>query len=116
MSELRGLQLRIDGFRELGAEVMAVVIDPVEENRKVVERLGLDYPILADPDGRAIRAFGLLHAGANPMVEGADMARPATYVFADGRARWRDITENYRVRPGADQVLEAVREAVADAS
>jgi peroxiredoxin len=113
MSELRGLQLRIDEFRELGARVAAICVDPVEKNREVAQRLGLSYPILADPEREAIRAFDLLHEDANPFGDGA-IARPATFIVKDGRVRWRDLTSNWRVRPGADAVLTALRGVLSD--
>ena len=107
MTELQGLQLSLAEFRAEGASVVAICVDSPEDNRRVVERLGLDFPILSDPQGAALRAFDVLHAGAGP--EGTDIARPATFIASGGVIAWRDLTDNYRVRPRPAELLRAVR-------
>lgn len=80
-----------------------MVVDPVERNAEVAASLGLDYRIAADPDLAAIDAYGLRHDA--PGFD-APIARPATFVIdADGIVRWRDLTENYRLRPRPEQIL-----------
>lgn len=82
------------------------MVDPVEQNAKVVEELKLSFRILADAEHRVIDAYDLRHDRGSP--EGA-IARPATFVIdRDGVIRWRDLTDNYRLRPSADDVLAAV--------
>ena len=107
MSELQGLQLRHEEFRRLGARVAAICVDPPERNAEVVGNLGLDFPILADVDRAAVRAFGVLHEDG---FQGQDIARPATFIAADGRVRWSSLTGNYRVRPRPETILDALRE------
>jgi peroxiredoxin len=106
MAELQGLQLRIDEFRRHGSEVVAVVVDPVEQNAEVVKGLGLSYRILADPGMRVIDAYDLRHDDGGPT---GTIARSATFVIdKDGVVRWRDLTESYRHRPRAGDVLAEV--------
>lgn len=107
MSELRGLQSRMDGFRAAGVRVIAICPDPVEQNRAVVERFGLAFPILSDPELAATNAFGVRHVAGG--TDGADIPRPATYVTDAGVIRWRDLTDDFRVRPKPDDVLAAAR-------
>lgn len=72
----------------------------------MVERLGLGFPILSDPDAATIRAWGLLHAGGG--IDG-DIARPATFVLdGEGRVAWRSLTDNWRVRVRPEHLLEGV--------
>ena len=86
--------------------MLAVVVDPVETNVRVVERLGLDFAILADPDLTVIDRYGLRHSEGHG---GADIARPATFVLdRDGVVRWRALTGNYRLRPHPEDVLRAI--------
>lgn len=67
--------------------------------------------ILSDADRRTITAYGLLHGGAS--IDGSDIARPAILVIdADGRVRWRNLTENWRVRVRPDSVIDAVETLV----
>ncbi len=109
MTELHGLQLRLEELRASGATVVAISPDAVERNRAVAERLGLDFPILADVDLEATRAFGVLHAGGGP--DGRAIPRPATFIIANSVVRWRNLTTNFRIRPRVRQVLEASRAA-----
>lgn len=112
MSELRGLQLRASDFESAGAKLVAISVDSVELNRGVVEKLGLGFPVLSDPELVAIDAFGLRHRGGYPLAEPpatGDIARPATYVIEGSTIRWRDLTENYRVRVDPTRVIEAIR-------
>ena len=55
----------------------AASVDQPDENRRFAESLGLDYPILSDPD-RAV-------AGAYGVLRGSSAARHTVYVGADGR-------------------------------
>ena len=73
----------------------------------MVENLGLEYRVLSDGDRAVIRSYGVLHPAAS--VDGGDIARPATFVVdADGVVRWRNLTENWRVRVRPDSVIEAL--------
>jgi len=83
-----------------------VVVDPVARNAEVVERLGLSFPILADVDWRVIDAYDLRHSDGGPT---GTIARSATFVLDEqGVVRWRNLTENYRLRPPAEDVVAAV--------
>lgn len=111
MSELHGLQLRASEFESAGAKLVAVSVDSVEQNRGVVEKLGLSFPVLSDPQLVAIDAFGLRHVGGYPMAEPpatGDIARPATYVIQNSTILWRDLTDNYRVRVDPSRVIAAI--------
>ncbi len=107
MSELQGLQLSYDEFRRRGVRIVAIVVDPVERNAEVVANLGLSYPILADPELKAIDAYGVRHSHAPGGV--GDIARPASFLLDEqGVVRWRDLTQNYRIRPRPQTILAQV--------
>ncbi len=106
MTELHGLQSSIEEFEERDVEVIAISPDSVERNAQVAQRLGLEYPVLADEDLRVISAFGVAHPGGGP--GGGDIARPASFVVVDGTVRWRDLTDNWRVRPRPGEILEVL--------
>ena len=108
MSELQGLQSRIDDFRASGFEVIAVCPDTPEENSRVARRLKLDYPILSDGDLAVTRALGLVHEKGG--MGGHDVPRPATFLIENGVIKWRDLTDNWRVRIHPDELLEVVRQ------
>ena len=72
-----------------------------------MEKLGLEFPILSDRGRETITAYGLLHHGAS--IDGSNIARPATLIIdADGRVRWRKLTENWRVRVRPDEIIDAL--------
>jgi peroxiredoxin len=90
---------------------VAVSVDEVERNRRVVEKLGLEFPILSDSSREAIAAYGVVHVGGGP--GGSDIARPATLLIGpNGAVAWRSLTTNWRVRVRPDSVIAAI-EAVA---
>lgn len=108
MSELHGLQTRITDFEKAGATVIAVSPDSVAENRGVAQRFDLSFPILSDADLALTKSLGLLHEGAS--IDGGDVPRPATLIIQDGRIVWRDLTDNWRIRPKPGEVLAAFRD------
>ena len=74
-------------------------------SRPIVERYGLTFPVLSDAAGDVVRAFGVVHEAGNP-IDGSDIARPATFLLdRDGRIVWRDLTENWRIRPRPSDLL-----------
>jgi len=104
------LQRSIDEFRALGAEVVAISSSTVEDHREVADDIGATFPILADPEGEVIRAWGLLHPDAIPLT-GLVVSRPAVFIIApDGTVRRRFLTENWRVRLRPEHLLAALRE------
>jgi peroxiredoxin len=107
VSELQGLQLSIEALYSRGCAVAGVVVDPPETNAQLRRDAGIEFPILSDPDLRAIDAYGLRHAGGGP--DGHDIAHSAS-VLVDGAGivRWTSVTRNVRVRPTPSDVLGAI--------
>ena len=100
------MQTRIEDFSALDAVVLAISADGVERNVEIARRYAPDLRVLSDPQLVAIDAFGLRHVDGG--IDG-DIARPATYIVAsDGRVAWRDLTENWRVRPRPTRLLEEI--------
>jgi len=65
-------------------------------------KLGLDFPLIADPDRTLIRGFGVED-------QENEIAWPAIYVIGrDGKVAWRWLATSYKERPTADQLLEAL--------
>ena len=53
--------------------------DSAETNRKFAESLGVDYPILSDPDKKSAKAYGVLWRGLGIA------SRWTFYIGADGK-------------------------------
>ena len=103
------MQSGLEDIRKADAQVVAVCVDSVEQNAKVVENLKLGYTILSDPDLKVTKAYDLLHEGASIDSAKPDVARPAVFIIGrDGVVRWRNLTENYRIRVRPETVVEAL--------
>ena len=61
MSELHGLQTRVDDIRAAGGEVLAISVDPPDKSAEIAEAYGLSYSVLSDPDLKVIDAYGVRH-------------------------------------------------------
>ena len=55
------MERRRRDFESQGFQVAALSFDTVETLRHFSERVGIHYPLLADPESKVIRAFGLLN-------------------------------------------------------
>ncbi len=99
------MQSAVDEIEAAGAAVLAVSVDPPHTSAELAAELDLGFPLLCDPGLAAVDAYGLRHEGAGP--EGRAVARPATFVLdRDGVVRWRDLTDNWRIRVRPDRILE----------
>jgi peroxiredoxin len=77
-------------------------------SRELARKAGYTFPILSDRDAAVIRQYDLLHKGAG--IEGADISRPAEFLLdRTGTIRWRDLTEDYRVRARPEEIVEKAR-------
>ena len=110
MSELQGLQSRINEIHALDAEVLAVSVDPPEINAQVIRKHGLGFPVLTDHNREAMDRFGLRHDDGG--IEGDAIFRPAVFVLdRDGRILWRRLTDDWRVRVRPDEILDVLEQA-----
>jgi peroxiredoxin Q/BCP len=106
IAEAKGFRDAEADMAALGVQVLGVSLDGLDSHRKFVEKHGLNFPLLADTDGRIHDAYGAWKGGIwgrNAM--GVDRA---TFVIdRDGVVRkvWR------RVNPSGhgDDVLDFVR-------
>lgn len=82
--------------------------DTAEQTREAFGPGRFAFPILADPDFHAIDAYGLRHPSGG--MDG-DIARPAIFLIdGQGQVVWRHLTDNWRVRPRPESVLQRVRQ------
>ena len=100
------LQEVLPEFKSANATLWAISVDPLDDSRKLSERLKLSIPLASDPELRVIRQFG---------VEMTDqpIAVPATFVLraGDGDVVYRYIGETLFDRPAIKAILSAVRQA-----
>jgi len=111
-----------------GVGLVALSCDTAEEAAVHRERDGLELTLLADPELRVIRQYGVEHHKAIGFKTGGfsiggipltlkppsfrSMAIPTTLLIdEDGIIRWIDQTDDYRLRSANERVLAAVRDA-----
>lgn len=92
-------------FEKHGAAVAAISVDSPDQSQELARAQGLTFPLLSDPEGLALEAFGVRHPEGNP-IDHKDIARPATFVAdREGRIVWRDLSSNWRIRPRPETLL-----------
>ena len=91
-----------------GVWPVAISVDSPEECAALCKKAGYTYTFLSDPKAEVIRRYHLLHQGAG--VDGKDIARPAEFlVDTSGVVRWRNLTEDFRVRATPEDVLKGAQ-------
>ena len=87
---------------------VAISVDSPDESRALMRKAGYTFPFLSDPNAEVIRRYDILHKGAG--VGGHDVARPAEFLVGrDGVIRWRNLTEDLRVRARPEAMVAAAK-------
>ena len=95
-------------LNDLGAQILAVSVDPQERSQQLADGLRLSYRFLSDQKLEVIRRYGLEHAGAGR--GGQDIARPSTIIVDKaGVIRWMSLPDRYSVRPDPQEIVAAVK-------
>ena len=83
----------------------AIVVDPDDRNRAMVEKLALPFPILSDTDSRVIREWGVVNE------KEMDIARPAIFELRrDGSVGYEYVGIDFADRPDDEQLFEGLKE------
>jgi peroxiredoxin len=93
-----------DRFVSEKVNLAGISVDAVENNRAMVEKLLLPFPLLSDPEGTVIKAYGVWNDG-----EGG-IARPSIFaVRRDRSIAWEYVGEDYADRPADDEMFAAFK-------
>jgi peroxiredoxin len=93
-----------DEIAVLNATLWAISPQTADVNFTLVERRGLPFPVLSDPDQAVIREWGLFNDDDS---RGRLIPHPATFIIGtDGLVAWSHIGKSTRDRPTADVVLD----------
>ena len=85
----------------LDAEVLAVSTDSLTDAKGVVERLGLEFPILYDPEAAVVREYGVYN------LLNDSLATPSAFVIdKSGEVRWKHIGESRYDHATNEQIIE----------
>lgn len=123
--QLRDLALQYADFQARGLEVVAVSADTPEANVVTSATWEIPFPVLSDPDAVAIEAFevgGRLNGMTRTMlkvVAGIDQpswrgsrdgqtSLSGAFLVVDREVRWKHVESALKVRPSAQQLLDAL--------
>jgi hypothetical protein len=100
------LAIRHPEFTAAGGRIFGISIDSPEQNAAMVEKLGLPFPLLSDPNrSQAIVPYGV----ADPKDD-RNIALPTVVLVAPGgEERARFPSRDFADRPPEDDVLAALR-------
>ena len=85
--------------------MLAVSTDDLRGAESVVERLGLDFPILYDPEATVVREYGVYNLNHD------SLASPSAFVIdKSGEIRWKHIGEGRYDHATNQQIIDALLE------
>lgn len=89
-------------------QIIAISADPIDKLEEIAKSKGYTFPLMSDPELKAIDAVGLRHPNGN-IIEQTDIARPAMFLLDENRKIvWKEYPDNWRKRPTAEIVLKNV--------
>ena len=95
-------------YQKLGASVVGVSRDSVERHAKFREKEGLDFPLVADEDGKITEAWGVWREKSNYGRKYMGIAR-VTFLI-DEKGKIAQIWDPVRVPGHVDKVMAAIKE------
>ena len=89
-----------ESFEQAGLQVAAICVDTVEQNRAMVDKLLLPFPVLSDPDAAVIAPWGVLNLAEK------GIAKPALFlVLPDWSVTFRYVGEDFTDRPTDEELF-----------
>lgn len=119
MAQLRELAANFIDFDRLALKFTVVSLQPADKTAELAKRFETPMDILMDENGQAARNLGLFWADGVPfglhfLGHGKDTQLPTVLVTNEhGRIVYADFTDNLRIRPEVNHILEAARQKFA---
>lgn len=106
---LAKLQAHLPRLQAGGARLVAVSPEPPATSQQLVRELGLQFPVLADADGRVINRYGTRNGF---LGGGSVLPHPSVFVVDPaGVIRFRSVDRNFKRRTTVRAILGALEEA-----
>ncbi|HEX6988429.1 MAG TPA: redoxin domain-containing protein [Bacillota bacterium] len=102
-------QRALERFEQRGARVIGASCDSQFVQRAWAEELGITYPMLADPNREAARAFDVLIEELSGIRDVPD--RAVFIIDREGRVRYRWMA-GIKGQPDVDEVLRELDEVI----
>jgi len=102
------LQADLKKFEDAGAQVIAISYDKVEVLAKFADEKTITFPLLSDPDSKAIKPFDVLVVDAAGKSNG--LAKPAIFILDKEGVIRAKVKETVFQRPSTDELLKAIKD------
>ncbi len=105
-TQLADLNRQVEGFRKQGINVVSLTYDSTDILKAFAARLGINYPMLSDPESKVIRAFDILNTNVDKATPRFGIPFPGTYIInAKGIITAKYFDDDYRERSSAASIL-----------
>jgi peroxiredoxin len=100
------LQTHLPRLAELGASVVAISPEAPEISAHLARELKLDFPIVADSDGKIIERFGVRNSFSSAR---SLLPHPAVFIFSQAaQPLFSSIDRNYKKRTTMRSITQAL--------
>lgn len=97
------------GLAAQGVGLAAISVDDPADSQALAEKLALPFPLLSDPGGEVITAYGVAMDDPAGRQRGEVLAVPATFVVRPDRTiAWQYVGDAVPDRPPLDVVQQEV--------
>jgi peroxiredoxin len=94
VSELRSIQASLPALRERGITPVAISADSPEDERRMCEKAGIDFPVLSDHETQVGTSYDLVLPKYGPEDRAVD--GPGEFLIdTSGTIRWRKLEEGH---------------------
>ncbi len=97
------LQNDYQDFQSRGVEILAISTDTLNDTAGIVERIGLQFPVLYNSEGDVPRAYGIFDLYGDGLATGS-----AFLVDLDGNLAWSSIYSGIHDLIKSDDILAAI--------
>jgi len=104
--EAEGFRSALPKIKKKNAVVLGVSRDSVESHCKFIDKYDLNFPLLSDPDGKVLRAYGAW--GEKNMYGKKTEGVLRTTVIIDGEGKVEKVFPRVKVDGHVDKVLAAL--------
>ena len=88
--------------------IIAASVDPPEKAKAMAERTGAAFAFLSDENGQLIKYYDIWH---KRQPEKSDIAIASSFLYSQsGELIWQNITDDYKLRPKPEEILQAARQ------
>lgn len=107
--EAEGFRDAVPALKKLGAVVLGVSKDSIASHCKFRDKYELNFPLLSDPDGKTLEAYGAWGEKTLYGKKSMGIIRSTVLIGKDGKVvrHWPKV----RVKDHVDEVVAAVKDA-----